>query len=55
MPLPPTGGPPPEGGPRSGSGEAKFEQGLLSNVAADVWPQAPLGQLGRLPWRHSPG
>ena len=54
MPFPPTCGPPPEGGPRSGSRGARLN-GSLKQIAADVKIQAPLGKTGRLPWSDSPG
>ena len=54
-PFPLLAGHLPEEGRGQVPGRQCFQRGFLSNVAAGVEIQAPLGQLGRLFWRHSPG
>ena len=50
MLLPPTGGPPSEEGPRSGSGESDAHSGPLKQSGGGRGAQALLGQTRSLPW-----
>ena len=54
-PFPLMAGHLPEEGRGQVPGRQSFQRCLLSKVAAGLMTQAPLGQLGRLAWRHSPG